>query len=220
MRQIKTLLFLILFLTFAHGLQAQSLDEILMHFSENEMEVPMDVREKMIENKGNTIPNYSNYKLLVYDKRAPFLQIRTPLDVTYEIAVWRTEKHAAPIVALSETRCGNSCGSKITFYNPEDNWNQIPTEEFLPEITLSDIFNSKRLEKNYLTIETLLKNFDFKVQYLLPQNGHDIIVLFTCLDELDKKEYQRIFKYLDGTMLDLIWKKGCFIKSDPYFPAN
>ena len=64
-----------------------------------------------------------------------------------------------------------------------------------------------------------MKDFEVKTQFMLPQTGHDIIVIFTCLDELDKKEYQRIYKYLDGVMLDLIWKKGTFIKSDPYFPA-
>ena len=73
--------------------------------------------------------------------------------------------------------------------------------------------------KNYLTTETVLKDFEVKTQFMLPQTGHDIIVIFTCLDELDKKEYQRIYKYLDGVMLDLIWKKGTFIKSDPYFHA-
>ena len=198
---------------------AQDLNEILLHFSEKEMEVPVAVREQMIADKGNTLLNYSNYKLLVYDKRAGFLQIRTPLDVTYEIASWRRDGHDGLLVALCETRCGNSCGSKITFYATGEEWQELPAEDFIPPLTLDDIFNEKRLSKNYLTTETVLKDFEVKTQLMLPQNGHDIVVIFTCLDELDKKEYQRIFKYLDGVMLDLIWKKGTFIKSDPYFPA-
>ena len=203
---------------------AQSLKEILLHFSEEEMEVPLSVREEMMANKGNTLLNYSNYKLLVYDKRAGFLQIRTPLDVTYEIATWRRDGHGDLLVALCETRCGNSCGSKISFYAvtkeaDEEVWQPLPTEDYIPTFTLSDIFSEQKLSKNYLTTETVLKDFEVKTQFMLPQSGHDIIVIFTCLDELDKKEYQRIYKYLDGVMLDLIWKKGTFIKSDPYFPA-
>jgi hypothetical protein len=203
---------------------AQVLNEILLHFSEEEMNVPMSVREKMMAEKGNTLLNYDNYKLLVYDKRAGFLQLRTPLDVTYEIATWRRDGHGDLLVALCETRCGNSCGSKISFYAvtkdaEEDTWQQLPTEDYIPTFTLSDIFNEQKLSKNYLTTETVLKDFEVKTQFMLPQTGHDIIVIFTCLDELDKKEYQRIYKYLDGVMLDLIWKKGSFIKSDPYFPA-
>ena len=58
---------------------AQTLNEILLHFSEKEMEVPMAVRQKMIDNKGNTIPLYDQYKLSIYDKRARFLRITTPL---------------------------------------------------------------------------------------------------------------------------------------------
>jgi len=203
---------------------AQSLNEILLHFSEDEMEVPLSVREEMMANKGNTLLNYSNYKLLVYDKRAGFLQLRTPLDVTYEIATWRRDGHGELLVALCETRCSNSCGSKISFYAVTKEadvevWQQLPTEDYIPTFTLSDIFNEQKLSKNYLTTETVLKDFEVKTQFMLPQSGHDIIVIFTCLDELDKKEYQRIYKYLDGVMLDLIWKKGSFIKSDPYFPA-
>lgn len=203
---------------------AQSLKEILLHFSEEEMEVPLSVREEMMANKGNTLLNYSNYKLLVYDKRAGFLQIRTPLDVTYEIATWRRDGHGDLLVALCETRCGNSCGSKISFYAVTKEadvevWQPLPTEDYIPTFTLSDIFSEQKLSKNYLTTETVLKDFEVKTQFMLPQSGHDIIVIFTCLDELDKKEYQRIYKYLDGVMLDLIWKKGTFIKSDPYFPA-
>lgn len=203
---------------------AQSLNEILLHFSEEEMEVPLSVREEMMANKGNTLLNYSNYKLLVYDKRAGFLQLRTPLDVTYEIATWRRDGHGDLLVALCETRCGNSCGSKISFYAvtkeaDEVVWQTLPTEDYIPTFTLSDIFSEQKLSKNYLTTETVLKDFEVKTQFMLPQSGHDIIVIFTCLDELDKKEYQRIYKYLDGVMLDLIWKKGTFIKSDPYFPA-
>ena len=203
---------------------AQVLNEILLHFSEEEMNVPMSVREKMVAEKGNTLLNYDNYKLLVYDKRAGFLQLRTPLDVTYEIATWRRDGHGDLLVALCETRCGNSCGSKISFYAvtkdaEEDTWQPLPTEDYIPTFTLSDIFNEQKLSKNYLTTETVLKDFEVKTQFMLPQTGHDIIVIFTCLDELDKKEYQRIYKYLDGVMLDLIWKKGSFTKSDPYFPA-
>ena len=44
-----------------------------------------------------------------------------------------------------------------------------------------------------------------------------IMVIFTCLDELEKPEYQRIFKYLSGAMIDLIWEKGTFKKSAAYF---
>ena len=118
----------------------------------------------------------------------------------------------------------NSCGSKISFYAvtkeaDEEVWQPLPTEDYIPTFTLDDIFNEQKLSKNYLTTETVLKDFELKTQFMLPQSGHDIIVIFTCLDELDKKEYQRIYKYLDGVMLDLIWKKGTFIKSDPYFPA-
>lgn len=211
-------------LLLSEGAHAQSLNEILLHFSEEEMEVPLSVREEMMANKGNTLLNYSNYKLLVYDKRAGFLQLRTPLDVTYEIATWRRDGHGDLLVALCETRCGNSCGSKISFYAvtkeaDEVVWQTLPTEDYIPTFTLSDIFSEQKLSKNYLTTETVLKDFEVKTQFMLPQSGHDIIVIFTCLDELDKKEYQRIYKYLDGVMLDLIWKKGTFIKSDPYFPA-
>ena len=216
--------FILVLLMFSGTARAQNLNDILLHFSEEEMEVPVAVRQKMVEEKGNTLLNYSNYKLLVYDKRARFLQIRTPLDVTYEIATWRRDGHGDLLVALCETRCGNSCGSRISFYAvtkeaDEEVWQPLPTEDYIPTFSLDDIFNDQKLSKNYLTTETVLKDFELKTQFMLPQSGHDIIVIFTCLDELDKKEYQRIYKYLDGVMLDLIWKKGTFIKSDPYFPA-
>jgi hypothetical protein len=199
---------------------AQSLSEILMHFSEEEMEVPMSVRQKMVDNGGNTLPNYDNYKLLVYDKRARFLQLRTPFDVIYEIATWRVPGHDGWVVGLCETHCGAICYSKLNFYDSGDDWKQLPTSDFIPEISFDDIFNAKRLQRNYLTTDAVVKDLELHVQYMLPQVGHNIMVIFTCLDELDKKEYQRIFKYLDGTMLDLEWKKGAFIKSTPYFPAS
>lgn len=196
--------------------KAQSLNEILLHFSEKEMEVPMDVRQQMIDNKGNTIPFYDKYKLNIYDKRARFLRITTPLEVIYEIGAWKLNKKEY-LVALCETRCGNSCGSKIRFYLPHEEWREIPAAEYIPEFTLDDIFDSKKLEKNYLTTKTVIKDFEVKTQFLLPQTGNDIVVIFTCLDELEKPEYQRIYKYLRGAMIDLIWEKGRFKKSDPYF---
>lgn len=199
---------------------AQNLNEIFLHFSEKEMGIPMSVRQKMIDNKGNTLLNYDNYKLQVYDRRANFLQVRTPLDVIYEIAMWRRDGKGDLLVALCETRCGNSCGSTLRFYAPNEDWAELPDSNFIPKILLSDIFDEKKLSKNYLTVEGLLKDLELKTQFILPQSGHDIIVIFTCLDELEKKEYQRVFKYLDGVMIDLIWKKGAFYKSEPYFPAN
>lgn len=195
---------------------AQSLNELLLHFSENDMEVPMDVRQKMIDNKGNTIPLYDRYKLNIYDKRARFLRITTPLEVTYEICAWKLGKKEL-LVALCETRCGNSCGSKIRFFMPHEEWREIPASEYIPELTLEDIFDSKKLEKNYLTTKTVIKDFEVKTQFLLPQTGNDIVVIFTCLDELEKSEYQRIYKYLKGALVDLIWEKGHFKKSDAYF---
>ena len=195
---------------------AQSLNELLLHFSETDMEVPMDVRQKMIDNKGNTIPLYDRYKLNIYDKRARFLRITTPLEVTYEICAWKLGKKEL-LVALCETRCGNSCGSKIRFFMPHEEWREIPASEYIPELTLEDIFDSKKLEKNYLTTKTVIKDFEVKTQFLLPQTGNDIVVIFTCLDELEKSEYQRIYKYLKGALVDLIWEKGHFKKSDPYF---
>ena len=71
---------------------SQSLSEIYLHFSEDELKVPMEVRHKMIYNKGNTLINYDGYSLKVYDKRAKFIQIITPLKHTYEIAVWKLNK--------------------------------------------------------------------------------------------------------------------------------
>lgn len=211
--------FLIFILT--SFLQAQSLPEILMHFSEKEMEVPLRVRQKMLDNKGNTLSNYDNYKLNIYDKRARFLKISTPLEVTYEICVWKINNKKDLLVALCETRCGTSCGSKIRFFLPSENWKEVPAEKYIPTFTLDDIFNAKRLEKNYLTPQNVIKDFQVKTQFLLPQSGHDIMVIFTCLDELEKSEYQRIFKYLDGAMMDLIWgKDGTFSKSEPYFSGN
>jgi len=199
---------------------AQNLDEILMAFTAQDMEVPLEVRQKMINNKGNTLLNYDNYKLVVYDKRARFLRINTPLEVTYEVAAWRYPQGGGLLVALCETRCGTCCTSRIRFFLPGEEWKEIPTEELLPELTKEDFFNVKKLEKNYLTTETVVKDFELKMQILLPQSGHDISIIFTCLDELDKKEYKRIFKYLDGSMIDLIWEKGAFKKSVPYFPAS
>ena len=195
---------------------AQSLNEILLHFSEKEMEVPIEVRQKMIDNKGNTIPIYDQYKLNIYDKRARFLRITTPLEVTYEICAWKLNKKEL-LVALCETRCGNSCGSKIRFFLPHEEWREIPASEYIPDLTLEDIFDSKKLEKNYLTPQTVIKDFEVKTQFLLPQTGNDIVVIFTCLDELEKPEYQRIYKYLSGAMIDLVWEKGHFKTSAPYF---
>ena len=195
---------------------AQSLNEILLHFSEKEMEVPMEVRQKMVENKGNTIPLYDQYKLNIFDKRARFLRITTPLEVTYEICAWKLNKKEL-LVALCETRCGNSCGSKIRFFMPNEEWKEVPAEQYIPAFSLEDIFDSKKLEKNYLTPQTVIKDFEVKTQFLLPQTGNDIVVIFTCLDELEKTEYQRIYKYLRGALVDLIWEKGHFKKSDPYF---
>ena len=195
---------------------AQSLNELLLHFSEKEMEVPMEVRQKMIANKGNTIPLYDQYKLNIYDKRSRFLRITTPLEVTYEICAWKLGKKEL-LVALCETRCGVSCGSKIRFFRPDDNWREVPADQYIPEFTLDDIFDSKKLEKNYLTPQSLIKDFEVKTQFLLPQTGNDIVVIFTCLDELEKSEYQRIYKYLRGALVDLIWEKGHFKKSDAYF---
>ena len=209
----------VIFSSFSMSLFAQKLDEILMHFSEKEMEVPLSVRQSMVDAQGNTLPNYSNYKLLIYDKRASFLQIRTPLDVTYEIATWRYGKGGL-LVALCETRCGISCKSKISFYLPEENWREVPADSLMPQFFLTDIFNEKKLAKNYLTVDNVLKDFKVQTQFILPQSGHSIVVIFTCLDELDKKEYQRIFKYLDGVMLDLVWDKEKFLKTEAYFPAN
>ena len=195
---------------------AQSLNEILLHFSEKEIEVPMEVRQKMVENKGNTIPLYDQYKLNIFDKRARFLRITTPLEVTYEICAWKLNKKEL-LVALCETRCGNSCGSKIRFFMPNEEWKEVPAEQYIPAFSLEDIFDSKKLEKNYLTPQTVIKDFEVKTQFLLPQTGNDIVVIFTCLDELEKTEYQRIYKYLRGALVDLIWEKGHFKKSDPYF---
>ncbi|MBQ7488897.1 MAG: DUF3256 family protein [Bacteroidales bacterium] len=195
---------------------AQTLSEMLLHFSDKEMEVPMSVRQKMMDNKGNTIPLYDQYKLNIYDKRARFLRITTPLEVTYEICAWKLGKKEF-LVALCETRCGNSCGSKIRFFLPHEDWREIPANEYIPEFTLEDIFDSKKLEKNYYTTQTIIKDFEVKTQFLLPQTGNDIVVIFTCLDELEKPEYQRIYKYLRGAMVDLIWENGSFKKSDPYF---
>ena len=134
---------------------AQSLNEILLHFSEKDMEVPMSVRQKMMDNKGNTIPLYDQYKLNIYDKRARFLRISTPLEVTYEICAWKLNKKEI-LVALCETRCGTSCGSKIRFFLPHEEWREVPASEYIPELTLEDIFDSKKLEKNYLTPQTVI----------------------------------------------------------------
>ena len=216
----RTILLVLLTLPFLIG-NAQSLSEILLHFSETEMEVPMNIRQKMIDNKGNTLANYENYKLNIFDKRSHFLRITTPLEVTYEICAWKINGKKDLMVALCETRCGVSCGSKISFYLPSENWRQLPSEQFIPDFSADDIFNEKKLEKNYFTPQTIIKDFQMKTQFILPQTGNDIIVIFTCLDELEKSEYQRIFKYLDGTMLDLIWNKdGTFTKSEPYFSGN
>ena len=138
---------------------AQSLNEILLHFSEKEMEVPMEVRQKMVENKGNTIPLYDQYKLNIFDKRARFLRITTPLEVTYEICAWKLNKKEL-LVALCETRCGNSCGSKIRFFMPNEEWKEVPAEQYIPAFSLEDIFDSKKLEKNYLTPQTVIKDFE------------------------------------------------------------
>lgn len=216
----KVLILVVLVLSCYVG-KGQSLPEILLHFSENEMEVPVSTRQKMVDSKGNTLLNYDNYKLNIYDKRARFLRITTPLEVTYEIRAWKIPGTSDMMVGLCETRCGISCGSTVRFYLPSEDWRQIPTEQVIPELSLDDIFSEKKLAKNYLTIATVLKDFQLKTQMIFPQTGNDIIVVFTCLDELEKSEYQRIFKYLDGAMLDLIWNKdGTFSKSDPYFSGN
>lgn len=212
------IMLLLLSVSAAHS---QTLAEILMHFSDEDMEVPSSIRQKMIDSKGNTLLNYSNYKLNIYDKNARFLRISTPLDVTYEICSWKINHKKDLLVALCETRCGVSCGSTIRFFLPAENWREVPAEQFVPEFTLKDIFSEKKLAKNYLTTETVIKDFQVKTQLILPQTGNDIIVIFTCLDELQKSEYQRIFKYLNGAMLDLIWNKdGTFTKSEPYFSGN
>lgn len=213
---IKKILTLILLSSSVVFLSAQSLYDILLHFTEQEMEVPMEVRQKMIDNRCNTIPLYDNYKLNIFDKRARFLRITTPLEVIYEICAWKLDKKEF-LVALCETRCGNSCGSTIRFFRPHDGWREVPAENYIPDFTLDDIFDKKKLEKNYYTPQNIVKDFEVKTQFLLPQTGNDIVVIFTCLDELEKPEYQRIYKYLRGAMIDLIWEKGNFRKSDPYF---
>lgn len=215
----KKAFLMILLVGFVCAGTAQTLEEIFLHFSEKEMEVPHTIRQKMLESKGNTLLNYSNYKLNIYDKKARFLKVSTPLEVTYEICVWKLSNKKELLVALSETRCGNSCGSKIRFFLPAEDWKEIPTETYIPEFTLEDIFDVKKLEKNYLTTKTVVKDMEVRTQYMLPQTGQDIIVIFTCLDELEKPEYQRIYKYLKGAMLDLEWdKKQCtFTKSPAYF---
>lgn len=216
----KTILLIFLALSFSIG-EAQTLPEILLHFSEKEMEVPLSIRQKMLDSKGNTLVNYDSYKLNIYDKRSHFLRITTPLEVTYEVCAWKINGKKDLLVALCETRCGVSCGSQIRFYLPSENWAEVPAEKYIPEFYLEDIFNEKKLEKNYFTPHTIIKDFQVKTQFILPQTGNDIIVIFTCLDELEKADYQRIFKYLDGTMLDLIWNKdGTFTKSEPYFSGN
>ncbi len=198
---------------------SQSLSEIYLHFSEDELKVPMEVRHKMIYNKGNTLINYDGYSLKVYDKRAKFIQIITPLKHTYEIAVWKLNKKDI-LVALCETDDGSAKQSVLHFFLPQQNWKEVPASEYIPEFSLDDIFSAKKLEKNYLTIKTLLPDFQVKTQFFLPQSGHDIIVVFTCLDELEKSDFKRIYKYLDGTMLDLEWTKEKFVKGPAYFLVN
>lgn len=200
--------------------KSQTLAEILLHFSEEEMKVPLTIRNQMIENKGNTMMDYNGFKLNIYDKRNCFLRITTPTEATYEIAVWKINHKEDLLVALCETHCGMSCQSTISFYLPSQNWAKDSTEKYIPELSVNDIFNEKKLEKNYLTPQNVIKDFQIKTQFLLPQTGHDIIVVFTCLDELDKTEYQRVHKFLDGVMLDLIWKNETFIKSNAYFSGN
>lgn len=200
---------------------SQSLSEIFLHFSEDELEVPMEVRHKMIYNKGNTLINYDGYALKVYDKRAKFIQVITPLKHTYEIATWKLTKKDV-LVALCETDDGSAKQSTLRFYLPQQNWKALDAGDFIPDFSLEDIFSTKKLEKNYLTIKTLLPDLQVKTQFFLPQSGHDIIVVFTCLDELEKSEFKRIYKYLDGTMLDLEWAKGKgqFVKGPAYFLVN
>lgn len=226
----KRICFLSLIVCLSFNVKAQSISEILLHFPEKEMDVPMDIREKMVKFNGNTKGDYENYKLVIYDKRARFIRIVTPLEVIYEVSVWKLESDTL-LVALCETRCGISCGSKIKFYRVHSTadlasaryvWEPAPAENYLPEFQLEDIFNASRLEKNYYTPQNIVKDFQVKVQLQLPHSGHDIMVIYTCLDELEKSEYQRIFKYLDGTMLDLVWNKKThkFTKSTPYFLNN
>ncbi|HPT52778.1 MAG TPA: DUF3256 family protein [Bacteroidales bacterium] len=205
---------------FLKSLPAQSLEEVFMHFSEQEMKIPLHIRQQMMDNKGNTMLNYDDYKLNIYDKRNMFLRVITPTETIYEIAAWKIHNKKELLVALCETHCGISCYSTIQFFLPANDWQLQPTENYIPELTVEDIFNEKKLEKNYLTPYNVIKDFKIKTQFLLPQTGHDIIVVFTCLDELDKSEYQRIHKYLDGVMLDLIWEKETFIKSKSYFSGN
>ena len=209
----KRICFFSLIVCLLFNVKAQSISEILLHFPEKEMDVPMDIREKMVKFNGNTKGDYENYKLVIY-----------------EVSVWKLESDTL-LVALCETRCGISCGSKIKFFRVHSSaepasaryvWEPAPTENYLPEFQLEDIFNVSRLEKNYYTPQNIVKDFQVKVQLQLPHSGHDIMVIYTCLDELEKSDYQRIFKYLDGTMLDLVWNKKThkFTKSAPYFLNN
>lgn len=107
----KRICFFSLIVCLSFNVKAQSISEILLHFPEKEMDVPMDIREKMVEFNGNTKGDYDNYKLVIYDKRARFIRIVTPLEVIYEVSVWKLESDTL-LVALCETRCGISCGSK------------------------------------------------------------------------------------------------------------
>lgn len=214
----RFLLFVCIILAFS-SINAQSLDEILLHFSESDLDIPFETRNKMVYNKGNTLLNYDEYRIKVYDKRAKYLQIITPSERIIEIATWKIAPKEF-LVALCETTTGFAKQSTLRFFLPQQAWLEVPVEEYLPECSLEDIFSKKKLDKNYLDIHALIPDLKVKIQYFLPQSGHDIIVVFTCLDELEKSEFKRIYKYLDGTMLDYVWKKGKFTKGPAYFLVN
>lgn len=214
----RIVLFLSLLFSFS-SIFAQSLDEILRHFSDSDVDIPFETRNKMIYNKGNTLMDYDGYRVKVYDKRAKYLQIVTPTEHIIEIATWKIASKEY-LVGLCVTTTGFAKQSTLRFFLPQQSWLEIPVEDYLPECSLEDIFSKKKLDKNYLDIHTLVPDLKVKIQYFLPQSGHDIIVVFTCLDELEKSEFKRIYKYLDGTMLDYVWKKGKFTKGPAYFLVN
>lgn len=209
----------LIFICLSYSLSAQSLDEIFLHFSDDDIEVPLAIREQMVQSKGNTLNDFKGYRLRIYDKRARFLQVVTPTERTYEIAVWK-QRGKGLLVGLLKTVGDAAKVSTLRFFLPDKQWQELPSDSLLPEMTLADIFSEKKMEKHYHTLQSLVPDLPIKLQFFLPQSGSDIIVTFTCLDELDKKEFNRIYKYLEGTMLDLIWKDGTFIKGPAYFLVN